>query len=56
MKMEWDSEINFYFLHFYNYKREHTTNDQILKSVLDNFNNERLERVIITTENQNKNI
>ena len=39
-KMNWDLEMNlFYFLHYYNFKRDHITTGQIPKYVLDNFNN-----------------
>ena len=45
-----DLEINLFYL--YNCKREHKTTDQILKYILDNFNNEKVrEKDIITTEN-----
>ena len=35
-----DLEINLFYL--YNCKREHKTTDQILKYILDNFNNEKV--------------
>ena len=55
-KLDWDLDMNlFNFLHFYNYKREHTTTGQILKYVLDYFNNEKIrEIVMITTEKSRK--
>ena len=44
-KLDWDLEmILFNFLHYYNYKREHTTTGKIPKYVLDNFNNEKNKR------------
>ena len=57
-RMDWDLEINlFYFLHFYNCKREHATTCKFSKGVLDNFNYEKVrEKVIITTENLDKSI
>ena len=44
----------FNFLHFNNCKREHTTTGQIPKYVLDNFKNEKIREIIITTENLEK--
>ena len=55
-KVNWDLELNlFHFLHFYNWKRKHTTTQQIPKHVLDNFNNEKIrEIVMIATEKSRK--
>ena len=49
-KMDWDLEMNLlHFLHFYDCKREHTSTGQILKRVLDNFNNEKIREIIMIT-------
>ena len=39
----------FYFLHYYNCKREHTTTGKIPKYVLDNFNNEKIREIVLIT-------
>ena len=38
-KDEWDLELNlFQFLHYYNCNRKHTTTGEVLKFIIDNFN------------------